>query len=458
MSALTTVLLNLFLIYAAAKVAGALIARFGQPAVIGEILAGVLIGPYALGLVGEPSSGILDLFNGDHEAAEHALDLVLESIAELGVVVLLFTVGLETRATDLLKVGGRAVAVGVCGIIVPFVLGFGFMLATDHPHLESAFVATALVATSVGITARVLQELGVLRTREARIILGAAVIDDVLGLLLLSIVNSAGSEGDDAQSIILVALLSVAFVGFVAWAGTHATRRFSVRLEDVAEVVPLNVSLFLMLGLAALASVIGLAGIIGAFLAGMVLAESRERFNLEEQARPIAELLVPIFFVYTGTKVDPSAFLDGTIVMLAVAITLIALVSKLIGAGGAMWGTGRRSMLIVGTGMAPRGEVGLIVAGIGLNNGIIPVDIFSVVVIMSVATTLVVPPALTAIYRRSPEIGASSVITHDVSDEFDSERDERDGGGPGDSNHASYTARNRDAFDTNPTSASSEER
>ncbi|MGH2586348.1 MAG: cation:proton antiporter [Dehalococcoidia bacterium] len=419
MSELTTVLLNLFVIYAAAKLVGAVFTRINQPAVIGELLAGVLIGPHALGLIGEPSGAIVELFHGDREAASHALDLVLESFAELGVVVLLFTVGLETRATDLLRVGRRAATVGVLGIIAPFVAGFAFMMLTDHPRLESAFVATALVATSVGITARVLQELGVLRTRDARIILGAAVIDDILGLLLLSVVSAIGTGEGSAIRIVIIALQAVAFVGFVAWAGTHATRRFSVRIEELADVVPLNISLLLMLGLAAAASLIGLAGIIGAFLAGMVLAESRERFNLEEQAQPIAEFLVPIFFVYTGTKVDPASFTDSTIVVLAVAITLIALATKIIGAGGAMWGTSRRSMLIVGVGMAPRGEVGLIVASIGLGLGIIPLDIFSVVVIMSIATTLVVPPVLTAIYRRSPEIGASSVITHDVSDEFD---------------------------------------
>lgn len=421
MSALTTVLLNLFIIYAAAKLAGAVFSRLGQPGVIGELLVGVLIGPHALGLIGEPASGIVELFGGDREAATHALELVLESFAELGVVVLLFTVGLETRATDILRVGGRAAAVGVLGIAVPFLLGFGFMAMTDHPRLESAFVATALVATSVGITARVLQELGVLRTREARIILGAAVIDDILGLLLLAIVSAAGEGDTSVRHIVLIALQAFAFVGFVAWAGTHATRRFSVRLDDLHELVPLNLSLLLMLGLAAAASVIGLAGIIGAFLAGMVLAESRDRFNLEHQSRPIYEFLVPVFFVYTGTKVDPASFTDGGIVTLALAVTAIAVVSKLIGAGGAMLGTSRRSMLIVGTGMVPRGEVGLIVAGIGLNLGIIPLDIFSVVVIMSIATTLVVPPALTLIYQRSPEIGASSVITHDVSDEFDEE-------------------------------------
>lgn len=421
MSALSTVLVNLFVIYAAAKLAGAVFRRMNQPAVIGEILAGVLIGPHALGLIGEPTAGVIELFDGDLEAAGHALELVLESIAELGVIVLLFTVGLETRATDLLRVGRRALAVGVLGIAAPFALGFGFMMLTDHPRLESAFVATALVATSVGITARVLQELGVLRTLEARIILAAAVIDDILGLLLLAIVSAAGEGNSNAAQIALIAAQAFAFVGFVAWVGTHATRRFSVRLEQLEEVVPLNLSILLMLGLAAAASVIGLAGIIGAFLAGMVLAESRERFNLEEQARPIYEFLVPIFFVYTGTKVDPAVFGDGGIVALALAITMIAIASKLIGAGAGMLGTSGRSMLIVGTGMAPRGEVGLIVAGIGLSQGIIPVDIFSVVVLMSLATTLVVPPALTAIYRRSPEIGASSVITRDVSDEFELE-------------------------------------
>lgn len=424
MSALTTVLLNLFIIYAAAKIAGGIFARLGQPGVIGELLIGILIGRHALGLVGTPSSDIIELFGGNKEHATVGLELVLESIAELGVIVLLFTVGLETRATDILRVGIRAAVVGALGIIAPFILGFAFMAATGHPGIESAFVATAMVATSVGITARVLQELGVLRTREARIILGAAVIDDILGLLLLAVVSAAGEGGGvTVVDVLLIAMQAFAFVGFVAWIGTHATRRFSVRLQLIDDIlpgnVPLNVSLILMLGLAAIAGLIGLAGIIGAFLAGMVLAESREQFDLERQSRPIYEFLVPVFFVYTGTKVNPSAFTDAGLVALALAITVIAIVSKLIGAGGAMWGAGRRSMIIVGAGMVPRGEVGLIVAGIGLNLGIIPSDIFSVVVIMSIATTLVAPPALFAIYRRSPELGASSAVTRDVTDDFD---------------------------------------
>jgi Kef-type K+ transport system membrane component KefB len=407
MSALTTVLLQLFIIYAAAKLAGAVFARFGQPAVMGELLAGILIGPHALGLIGEPSPAIGELFHGDQEAARHALDLVLESVAELGVVVLLFSVGLETRATDILGVGVRAGAVGVVGVCVPFVLGLGLMTATGHAGLESAFVATAMVATSVGITARVLQDLGVLRSQEARIILGAAVIDDILALLLLAVVSASGSDGGaGVGAVVLIALQAVAFVGFVAWAGTHASRRYSVRLSEFQTIGPLTISLLLMLGLAAAAGVTGLAAIIGAFLAGMVLAESREQLDLEQQVRPLVEFLVPVFFVYTGTQVTPSSFTDGAVVLLAIAVVLVAIAGKLIGAGGAMWGASRRSLLIVGTGMVPRGEVGLIVAGIGLSRGIITGDIFSVVVIMSIATTLVAPPALHALYRKdSPATG-----------------------------------------------------
>lgn len=423
MSALTTVLIDLFVIYTAAKLSGAMFARLGQPSVIGELLAGVVIGPHALGLIGQPSGELVAVFGGDHADAEHALRLVLETMAELGVIVLLFAVGLETRATDLLRVGSRALAVGVFGIAVPFVLGFAFMAATGHPRLESAFVATALVATSVGITARVLQDLGIVRAREARIILGAAVIDDILGLLLLAVVSAAGEGGGaDVGDVAWIAVQALAFVGFVAWLGTHATRQFSVHLERLNDAlplpVPLNVALILMLGLAASASIIGLAGIIGAFLAGMVLAESRERFDLERQTRPIYEFLVPFFFVFTGSQVDLAAFRDTGVVGLAAAITAIAIVSKLAGAGGAMWGSGARGMAIVGIGMVPRGEVGLIVAGLGLSLGIIPTDIFSVVVLMSIATTLVAPPALVAVYRRGPEPGASAIVTRDVSEEF----------------------------------------
>ena len=256
-----------------------------------------------------------------------------------------------------------------------------------------------------------------LRSREARIILGAAVIDDILGLILLSVVSAWAGTGGSLLSIALIAVQALLFVAFVAWAGTHASRRYAAHLERARPYISqLGVAMALMLGLAALAGSIGLAGIIGAFLAGMVLAESRDRDDLERTLKPLAEFLVPFFFVVTGTRVSLAALGDGEVALLALAVTLVAIVSKLLGAGLGAWGLGKRSQVVIGVGMVPRGEVGLIVAGIGRGLGIIPDNIFAVVVLMSVATTLVVPPALVAIYRRSPEAGASSEITPGVAD------------------------------------------
>jgi Kef-type K+ transport system membrane component KefB len=417
MQALTTVLLDLFILYTAARLGGVVAARLGQPAVIGELLAGVVVGSHALGLTGHPGQGLLDLFGGDHGAAEHALALTHETVAELGVIVLLFTVGLETRVTDVLRVGVRAALVGVLGIVFPFGLGFALMAALGHPQMEAAFVATALVATSVGITARVLHELGVLRGDEARIILGAAVIDDVLGLILLAVVSSTAQAAASPLGIALVSVQAVAFVVFVGWAGSHVTRRYSARLDAVRRHVGLlSVGLIAMLGLAALAGIIGLAAIIGAFLAGMVLAESREREELAETLRPISEFLVPYFFVVTGTRVTLSALTEPDTLALAAAVSAVAVAGKLIGAGIATWGLPLPKVLAVGVGMVPRGEVGLIVAGIGRTAGIIPDNVFAVVVMMSVVTTLIVPPALAAIYNRWPEPGAASAVSRELLD------------------------------------------
>ncbi|MFN8558814.1 MAG: cation:proton antiporter [Dehalococcoidia bacterium] len=357
MTALTTILLNLFIIFVAAKVAAAIATRLGQPSVIGELLAGVVLGPHALGWIGVPSAGILALFHDDAVTAQHALDLVLESFAELGVIVLLFVVGLEVRATDIMRVGGRAVSVGVLGIAAPFILGYALMAATGHTSAESAFVATALVATSVGITARVLQELGVLRTRDARVVLGAAVIDDILALLLLAVVSASAAGGSTGVGpVLLIAVQALAFVGFVVWAGGHATRRLTVHVDRLGPEAPLALSVALMLGLAVASASIGLAAIIGAFLAGMALAETRDRLDLEWHIRPVYEFLTPYFFVVTGSRVDLGAFGDVRVALLAAAITALAIVGKVLGAGGAMWGTGPRSMLIVGVSMTPRGR------------------------------------------------------------------------------------------------------
>ena len=397
------ILADVFVMFLAAKLAGELFERLKQPAVIGELLVGIALGPFALGWIGVPSEEMIEAFHGPDGATE-ALHSIYEVIAELGVLVLLFLVGLETRLSDILRVGARAGAVAVAGVVVPFALGYALVAALGQPTIEAIFVGTAMVATSVGITARVLADLGHLQSDEARIILGAAVIDDILGMIALAIVSALGEGGQvSVGEIGLIAAQAIAFTVFVALAGRQAVRRWSVHLGRLRiRNAPFVVAVLLMLGLAVLSARIGLAAIIGAFLAGMVFAELREQYELEHQALPLYELLVPLFFVITGSGVDWRLFLDGSLLGLALGVTGLAIVGKLVGCGAAAWGLGGRSVLIVGVGMAPRGEVGLIVANVGKSLGAIPDAVFSVVVIMSVLTTLVVPPVLTVLYRGRP--------------------------------------------------------
>ncbi len=410
MEDITGILVDLFILFAAAKLAGEIFTRVHQPPIVGEVLVGVLIGPHLLGLVGTPDGSLIDLFEGigNEEAAKEAVNVVFDVIALLGVIILLFFVGLETRLSELLQVGGRATTVAVLGIIFPFILGFALIWGIDPTGsedlaIEAAFVATAMVATSVGITARVLGDMGAIRTREARIILGAAVVDDILALLMLSVVSSLGEDSFDVLELGLTALAAVAFVVFAALVGTRVIRQYSIHLEKLKiKNAPFLVAIIVMLGLSALAGIIGLAAIIGAFLAGMMLAEAKERFNFEEQALPIYEFLVPFFFVIIGTKVDLEAFTDPTILAVALGVTGLAVLGKLMGGVLASLGLPRRSGAIIGVGMVPRGEVGLVAASIGAGIGVISQDIFSAVVFMSIATTIIAPPFLVWLYRGYP--------------------------------------------------------
>jgi Kef-type K+ transport system membrane component KefB len=399
------ILLDVFVIFVAAKVAGEIFDRLGQPSVIGELLAGVLIGPHVLGLIGQPGPAMVAAFHGD-EAAREAVHLVHEVLAEIGVVFLLFFVGLETRLIDIVRVGRRASAVATAGIAVPFAFGFGFMTYLGQPLLVAIFIGTALVATSVGITARVLSDLGALKSHESRVILGAAVIDDILGMILLAVVISLASVGGVSWTAIgVVGLQAVIFVALVVLVGARVLRRFSAHLELLRlRNAPFVVAVAVCLGLAAVAAQIGLAGIIGAFLAGMVFAESREQHEIERQTMPLFDFLVPFFFVITGTAVDPSMFVDPAVIGVALALTALAVAGKLIGCGAAAWSLGPRSAAIIGVGMVPRGEVGLIVASIGRGLGALPDEVFSIVVVMSILTTVIVPPVLKLLYTgRSGE-------------------------------------------------------
>ena len=377
----TQVLYELFLIFLLARLAGELMTRIKQPPVIGELLVGVIAGGHALGLI-----------HGDSE--------VLQAIAELGVVFLLFEVGLENRFSDLRRVGATAATVAVSGVMVPLAGGFVLMQTFGSDRPESLFVGAAMVATSVGVTARVLSDLGLLREIESRVILGAAVIDDVLGLLILAVVSGVTRGSLSAAGIVVLVLEALFFLVFLATVGTRLMRRHGPLIEKLHLADgPFAVGVIICLGLAALAGTIGLAAIVGAFLAGMVLAETREQFALEERMKPLTSFLAPYFFVLTGSAVDPRSLTRPGVLGVGAAVLAVAIIAKLVPCGLAAARMGRRSALIIGTGMIPRGEVGIIVAAIGLRAGAIGNEVYSIVVLMSVATTLIVPPFLRVLFR-----------------------------------------------------------
>jgi Kef-type K+ transport system membrane component KefB len=378
----TEVLLALFAVFVAAQIGAEISQRLKMPGVVGEIAAGCLIGPSVLNWIPEISR--------------------LEVIAEIGAILLLFSVGLETRLDDLKKVGRSAAIVGVLGVVLPFVLGgiWAHMNGFDNP--KALFVATAFVATSAGITARVLQELGVLDRIESRVIMGAAVIDDILAMLLLGIVTAIQGGGElNIIHLLFVLLQAVGFVVLIAIAGTRIMARSSDFLEaPINPRSPLTLSLALCLGLAAAAAYIGLAAIIGAFLAGMAVAETRQRHALEQQLKPIEALIVPFFFVVTGANIKLAELASVEALTTLAVITVLAIVSKLAGCGIGAWSMGTRSALIVGVGMVPRGEVGIIIASLGKQAGVINDGLYAIIIAMSLLTSVVAPPALTALFGR----------------------------------------------------------
>ena len=397
------ILLQVFIIFVAAKVAGEVALRLGVPVVVGELLVGVAIGPYALGWAGTPGAGLVAVFH-DERLATEVLHGALDVLAQLGVVILLFVVGLETHLHDVLRVGGRAAAVALGGVLLPLALGYGFGLAVGETWASALFLGAALVATSVGITARVLGEMGQLRTTAARIVLGAAVIDDVLGILVLSIVAGLVQGGLSLLGVAILAAEAAGFTAFVALVGRHVIRQYDVHLERLRlPDASFAVALAVCLGLAALAGLVGLAGIIGAFLAGVIFAEARDHESLERQAHTLYDVLVPFFFVVSGMRVDPALLAQPQIAIFAGVVALLAVVGKVVGCGLASLGLDGRTIAVVAVGMVPRGEVGLVVAGIGRSAGAISDAVFAVIAIMSIVTALIVPPVLSRLLRPPKE-------------------------------------------------------
>jgi Na+:H+ antiporter len=385
------ILTDLFVVLLAAKAGDELFKRIGQPSIVGEILAGVLIGPSVLGLV-EPGE-------------------VLEVFAELGVVFLLFWVGLETRISDIREVGRTALLVGVLGVVLPFAGGVGLGAGLGEDGGTTVFLGAALVATSVGITSAVLIDLGVLGTRPSRTILGAAVIDDILAMIVLAVaVGIAGGEGtgapqvgNEVTSILVVTALAAAFVAFFALGGTRLMQhRPQILKAPRFSESPLLPAVIVCLGLAAFAAQIGLAAIIGAFLAGMMVAETKEHHPIEDEVAPLYAFFPPFFFAFIGLELDLGELADAETLGLLALVTVVAAATKLAGAWLGARGMGGREALFVGVGMVPRGEVGIIVAGIGQTAGVIDEQLFAVIVGMSVATTLLAPPLLRSLRPATP--------------------------------------------------------
>lgn len=384
------ILFTLFIVFIAAQLGGEIAQRLKLPGVVGEIAAGCVVGPSLLGLISPD---------------QIAVGMPLDVLAEIGVVLLLFSVGLETRLEDLKKVGKVAFLVGVLGVVIPFAMGTLWAHGNGFSWDRSLFVAAAFVATSAGITARVLQELNALQRIESKVILGAAVIDDILAMLLLGVVVSLqGGKGFDPLHLLVVMGGAIGFIAVIGWGGTSVMRWNSTWLDKPRDSQsPLMIVLAMCLGLAYLSTLFGLAAIIGAFLAGMIASETHQRHALEKQMQPLLALLTPFFFVVTGSKIDLHELANADALIMLAVITVIAIISKLIGGWLGSLSLGQRSATIIGFGMVPRGEVGVVIASLGLAAGVFTNRIYAIIVAMSLLTAMVTPPVLAWLLKRPVE-------------------------------------------------------
>jgi len=400
----------LIAILLAGKFLGELVERRGQPAVLGELLAGVILGSSVLGII--PPAGT--------EMYE-----IIHVFAEIGVSILLFEIGLETDLKEMFSVGSTASAVAVIGVCVPFGLGFLYWFLANpaigvHPEgisfaVVAIFVGATLTATSVGITARVLSDLDRMHTAEARIIIGAAVIDDVLGIVILAVV--AGLASGAAVGLFAISRIFLFAVGFLVLAVLIGNRFAPVLFDYVDRMrvrgVLLVTAFCFALGVAALADWAGSAMIIGAFAAGLVLSSTNQFDSVVEKIEPVADVFTPIFFVAVGAPVNVRLFIPGTadfdlaVLVVGLVLTVIAIVGKLV-AGLAVRRAEVRK-LVVGVGMVPRGEVGLIFASIGLTAGILSGAVYSAILIMVMLSTFIVPPVLKLLFVSHPQPAAPSV-------------------------------------------------
>jgi Kef-type K+ transport system membrane component KefB len=417
---LAGVLLSLVVVYLAAKLGGELCARVNLPSVLGELVGGVIVGISAFNLLVFPDGNglfhslILDFLQATAGMPASAapevggsISEVISLMSELGVIILLFEIGLESDLKELIRVGPQAAVVAVVGVAVPFLAGTtGLITLFGVPTIPAIFAGAALTATSIGITAKVLAELQRISSREGQIIIGAAVLDDVLGIIVLAVVASLAKTGEIqvgnivylvvgasvflVGSIFLGRLLSPYFVALVSRLQTRGSLLLS--------------SLIFAFVLSYIGAVIHLEAILGAFAAGLVLAETEKKHELEEQILPLADMFVPIFFVVVGARTDVSvlnpfvpANQEGLII--ASFLVVVAIIGKVV-TGAAVFGQPGINRVAIGVGMIPRGEVGLVFAGVGSATGILSKSLNAAIIVMVIVTTFIAPPLLRVAFDK----------------------------------------------------------
>ncbi|WP_019487063.1 MULTISPECIES: cation:proton antiporter [Kamptonema] len=418
---LAGVLLSLVVIYLASKVGGELSNALGFPPVLGELVGGVLVGISALHLLVFPEGGVnssdsiimdfLQLTAGlSPDAAGATFQLqseVISVLSELGVIILLFEVGLESNLKELLAAGAQATIVAFVGVAVPFAAGtVGLMTLFGVPAIPAIFAGAALTATSIGITSKVLSELGKLTSKEGQIIVGAAVIDDVLGIIVLAVVASLAKTGEvDVTNVIYLIISSTVFLVGAILLGNVFNKSF-VAISDRIKtrgglVIPALIFAFM---LSYIGAAIHLEAILGAFAAGLVFDETDKRKELQRQIEPIADVMVPVFFVCVGAKtnlgvLNPAVPANREGLIVAIFLIVVAILGKVV-TGAAVWGQGNINRLAIGVGMIPRGEVGLVFAGVGSASGVISPPLEAAIIMMVILTTFLAPPLLRIVFKE----------------------------------------------------------
>lgn len=392
--ALIHVLISLAILLFAAKIFAELFNKLRLPAVLGELVAGIIVGPFAL--------GALPLFDGKPIVV---LSETVREIGELSGVVILFIAGLQITPKEFLKGGAASFTIGACGVVVPFFVGYYVFTLFGLAALQSVLIATALTATSIAISVRVLTELGKMQTMEARLILGAAIVDDILAIAVLSVVTTMVQTGDMTPNILDITFLILKILGvfaalligaiFIVPKILHAERLWKSRgsIEGIV-----TASFF---GASGIAALVGLSPIVGAFAVGMAVASSRIIRRVEEYVDKLEIIFAPLFFAIIGAQVDLTG-VNLNVLYLSSIIIIVAIVTKLIGCGlpAMIFLKDRTKSLKVGIGMISRGEIGLIVAGIGVTSGALSSNIYTTVIIMVAITTIITPIWLKKTYSK----------------------------------------------------------